>query len=41
MITYGLIFWVNSTNSIEIFELQKSVVRLMVGAINRVLGKNI
>jgi uncharacterized membrane protein len=34
MITYGLIFWDNSTSSVQIFKLQKRVIRIMVGATN-------
>jgi uncharacterized membrane protein len=33
--TYGLIFWGNTTNSVQVFKLQKRVVRIMVGAANR------
>jgi hypothetical protein len=35
IITYGLIFWGNSTSSVQIFKLQKRVARIMVGATNR------
>ena len=32
LLTYGIIFWGNSTKSKEIFILQKKVVRIIVGA---------
>jgi uncharacterized membrane protein len=32
IITYGLIFWGNTTNSVQVFKLQKRVIRIMVGA---------
>jgi hypothetical protein len=32
ILTYGLIFWGNSTNRSRVFKLQKRVVRIMVGA---------
>jgi hypothetical protein len=38
-ITYGLIFWGNSTNSSHVFKLRKRVVKIMVGAPNRVSCK--
>jgi hypothetical protein len=39
ILTYGLIFWDNSTNSSHVFKLQKRVVRIMVGAPKRVSCK--
>jgi hypothetical protein len=35
IITYGLIFLGNTTNSAQVFKLQKRVVKIMVGAANR------
>jgi hypothetical protein len=34
-ITYGLIFWGNSTSNVQVFKLQKRVVRIMIGAANK------
>jgi hypothetical protein len=41
MITYGLIFWGNSTSNVQVFKLQKRVVRIMVGAACRYSCKKI
>jgi hypothetical protein len=35
VITYGLVFWGNTTNSAHVFKLQKRVVRIMVGTAKR------
>jgi IS1 family transposase len=35
IIKYGIIFWVNSSNSGKIFTLQKKIIRIMVGAQSR------
>ena len=34
VITYGLLFWGNSPDSIKIFRLQKKIIRIMMGCRN-------
>ena len=36
VMSYGLIFWGNSTNSKRVFKLQKRAIRIKVGARNNV-----
>jgi hypothetical protein len=33
--TYGLLFWGNSSYSIEVLRLQKEIIRIMMGARSR------
>jgi hypothetical protein len=35
VITYGLLLWGNSSLSMEVFRLQKKIIRIMVGARSR------
>jgi len=35
VMTYGLLFWVNSPDSIKIFRLQKRIIRIMMGCRSR------
>jgi len=35
IMTYGLIFWGNSADSIKIFRLQKKIIRIMMGCRSR------
>jgi len=34
VVTYGLLFWRNTSNSIKIFRLQKKIIRIMMGCRN-------
>jgi len=33
--TYGLLFWENSSHNIHVFRLQKKIIRIMMGARSR------
>ena len=33
--TYGLLFWGNSSHSMEVYRLQKKIIRIMMGARSR------
>jgi hypothetical protein len=39
--SYGLPFWGNSPHAIKIFRMQKRIVRIMMGCINRVSCRNL
>jgi hypothetical protein len=41
VMTYGLVFWGNSPDSIKIFRLQKKIIRIMMGSRNRLMQKTI
>jgi len=35
VMTYGLLFWENSSHSMDVFGLQKNIIRIMMGARSR------
>jgi hypothetical protein len=41
VIKYGIIFWVNSSNSGKIFTLQKKIIRIMAGVQPRTLCRSL
>jgi hypothetical protein len=41
IISYGLLFWGNSPHAINIFRLQKRIVRIMMGCNSRVSCRNL
>ena len=41
IMSYGLPFWGNSPHAIEVFRMQKRIVRIMMGCTNRVSCRNL
>jgi arginine/lysine/ornithine decarboxylase len=39
VVTYGLLFWGNSSHSTEVLRLQKEIIRIMMGARSRVSSR--
>jgi hypothetical protein len=39
--SYGFVFWANSTDSKKVFNFQKKIIRIMVGFKRRVLQRTV
>jgi len=41
VMTYGIIFWGNSSHSIQVFRMQKNAIRIIMGHCNRESCRNV